>query len=246
MFFPWALATYKDAIERFDNPGLIIATFHKFQDESEFAGITAGSFNAEVWDDHLQSAAARYRLLMVFAIRMDLMRECGGFVEENDVAADGQDLFLRIGTAKGFVYISAPTVYAYRQHATAQSRYPEVICGGARVMLARERRDVYPGGEARCAERSIFLARMLKYSVERCIEQGGIRYGCELYLRGLPYFRRTDTWPYNVRPLAFIKGFPRRIKRGPKRPAKGAGTRGRSLKAWIHGLKTIKARITCF
>lgn len=93
------------------------------------------------------------------------------------------------------------------------------------MLLGRERRGVYPGGKARHAERSILLARMLTYSVERCIEQGGFRRGCDLYLRGLAYYRRTGSWPYNARPLGIIKQLGKQLHRSWRGPASHRGTR---------------------
>jgi hypothetical protein len=169
---------------------------------------------AEAWDDYLQPATAGYKILMAFAMRMDVLRESGGFAEQN-ICSEGHDLFLRIGTAKGFVYIHAPTLYAYRQHSVSQSRHITPLYEGARLMLKSEKRGAYPGGMGRRLERSIFLSRMLKYSIERCLEQGAQRHALELYLTGLPYFRKSGYLPYNARPLAFIRKL-RRCRRGPK------------------------------
>jgi glycosyltransferase involved in cell wall biosynthesis len=204
MLLPWALATYKEAIERFDYPTLIMANFRKFRDEAELAGITAEPLTAEAWEDYLQPATARYKILMSSAMRMDVLRETGGFAEQN-ICSEGHDLFLRVGTARGFVYMTAPSIYAYRQHAASQSCDVAPIYAGARLMLQRERRGMYPGGERRRSERVIFLGRMLKYSVERCMDQGGVWRGMALYLRGLPYFRKSGIWPRGKQPLAFMR-----------------------------------------
>jgi glycosyltransferase involved in cell wall biosynthesis len=214
LLLPWALATYKDAIERFDNPALVMGSFRRFRDEIELNEITAGPLTAEAWDDYLQPATAGYKILMAFAMRMDVLRESGGFAEQN-ICSEGHDLFLRIGTAKGFVYIHAPTLYAYRQHSVSHSRHITPLYDGARLMLKSEKRGVYPGGMGRRLERSIFLSRMLKYSIERCLEQGAQWHALELYLRALPYFRKSGYWPYNARPLAFIRKL-RKRRRGPK------------------------------
>lgn len=216
LLFPWAVATYKEVIERFDSPALMIGNFRKFQDETELASVIPGSIVAQGWDDYLQSALAKFNPSMAFAMRMDIVRKCEGFIGQNHVAAGEQDLFLRAGTAKGFVYVKSPVVYAYRQHSAAQSRYSAVVYRGARLLLARERDGTYPGGPKRALERSVFLARVLKFSVERCLGQHGPRHACELYLRAVPYFRRTGYWPHNKRPFAFIRGLRRLLKQGPR------------------------------
>ncbi len=212
LLLPWALATYKEVIERFDNPALVVANFRKFRDESELAHLSDRPLAAQAWDDYLQSASARYKILMAFTMRMDILCDGGGFSEQN-ICSEGHDLLLRIGTAKGFVYMTEPAIYGYRQHSFSQSRDITPLYSGARLMLANERRGIYPGGRERRNERSILLGRMLKYSVERCVEHGGLWRGFELYLRGLPYYIRTGYWPRNKRPLAFMKYSLRQLRR---------------------------------
>jgi glycosyltransferase involved in cell wall biosynthesis len=204
MLLPWALATYREVVERFNQPALVMASFRKFQAESELAGIVPEPLRVEVWDDYLQPASARYKILISTAMRMDILRSIGGFAEQN-ICSEGHDLFLRMGTAKGFVYMISPPIYAYRQHADSQSWDVKPIYAGARLMLERERRGLYPGGDQRRGERLIFLGRMLKYSVERCMERGRVWRGLELYARGLPYFRESGIWPRDKRPVAFLK-----------------------------------------
>jgi hypothetical protein len=57
MLFPWALAVYKEAIERFEEPALLMAGFQRFRDETELRAVSPAPLNAEVWDDYLQPAA---------------------------------------------------------------------------------------------------------------------------------------------------------------------------------------------
>jgi hypothetical protein len=229
MLFPWALAVYKEASERFEL-ALLMAGFQRFRDETELRAVSPALLNAEVWDDYLQPARANYRILMSFAMRMDVLRESGGFTKQN-ICLEGHDLFLRVGTPKGFVYIHAPTIYAYRQHSVSQSRDITPLYKGARLMLTNEQRGVYPGGSERRLELAIFLGRMLKYSVERCIEHDGLWRGFDLYWRGLAYFHKSGYWPCNAGPLGAIKvlrkrrGMARIVRR--TRPALSVGDTGR-------------------
>lgn len=190
LLLPWALATYKEVIERFNQPAFVLGSVIRFGQEDDISRMIAEPLVTHAWDDYLQSARAHYRVAMPSAIKRELLQEIGGFAEQN-ICSEGHDLYLRIGTAKGFVMISAPAVYAYLQHAATRSRNTQPLYKGARLLLSRERTGVYPGGKARRVERSILLTRSLRYSIRRCFELGDRWRGFDLYLRALPYYFRA-------------------------------------------------------
>ncbi len=189
LFVPWTLAIYQQVIKQFDHPALILGSMAKFSEQGDLGELMQEPLNAHRWDDYLQAADARYPIAIPGAIKREALQQVGGFAVEN-ICSEGHDLYLRLGLAPGFVMVSAPPAYAYRQHAVTQSRDTGPLYRGARLLLGRERAAMYPGGKARRAQRASLLTRSLQYSIRRCFELGDPLRAVELYLRALPqYFR---------------------------------------------------------
>ncbi len=194
-FFPWTLATFKQVIDRFEKPAFILGKRHKFTQEDELAGVKAEPLAVERWDSFLEAAPAEYPISILSAIRADVLRRADGFVQRR-VCSEGHDLYLRIGTERGFIFVQAPVLDAYRQHSTGDSLSQDAapLYEGARLLLERERRGDYPGGDAQSLDRSIFLARSVGYSLRRCFALGEIWRGYDLYVRALPHYLRAGYW----------------------------------------------------
>lgn len=193
LFVPWTLASYQQVIAQYDHPTLILGSMARFSEQDELAELGEASLRANRWDDFLQAVDARYPIAIPGAIKREALQQVGGFAVEN-ICSEGHDLYLRLGLAPGFVMVSAPPVYAYRQHSVTQSRDTGPLYRGARLLLGRERAAAYPGGKARRAERASLLTRSLQYSIRRCFELGDPLRAAELYLRALPQYFRAGQW----------------------------------------------------
>ncbi len=189
LLFPWSLESYARLIGEHGKPALLLARALKFEDEDELDAVSAERLEAILWDDYLSAAKARYPVGISAAVRADAFRLVGGFFSEHHCAED-QDLFLRLGEAEGFVFVASPYLYAYRQHGVSISGDAERSFQGALYMLEQERSGAY-GGRKRAAERSILLARKLRYSLSRCLSSGQEAQALELYRRGWPLLVRA-------------------------------------------------------
>lgn len=197
MFVPWTLEIYQQVIDRFDHPTLILGSMANFTEENDLKDLVQQPLSATRWDDYLQAAPARYPIAIPGAIKRAALQQIGGFAVGN-ICSEGHDLYLRLGLAPGFVMVSAPAAYAYRQHTLTQSRDIGPLYRGARLLLGRERVGAYPGGKQRRAQRASLLMRSLQYSIRRCFEWGNPLRAVELYLRALPQYVRAgqkrDAW----------------------------------------------------
>ena len=204
LLLPWSLAVY-DEVATTHRAAILMSNPSKFSDEDAFLASSHEPLNAEVWPDYLAAARARYPITVAAAVRSDVLKQSGGFLERN-ISSEDHDLFLRLGTAPGFAFIKAPVIYGYRQHEETKTNEVASLLEGVRFVLARDRRGEYAGGAARRAERDVVLARMFRYSVKRCFETGHQADGYRLFLKSAAYYPRADLWRELYRlPLAGLK-----------------------------------------
>ncbi|MFO7588324.1 MAG: glycosyltransferase [Gemmatimonadota bacterium] len=190
VFFPWALATLRDAIELHGSPALVCSRILEFSRDEELADVRRDPLRIDRWADFLEATRARYNITLPgTAVRTDLARAAGGFFEEH-VAGEEHDLFLRLGEAEGFLFIQSPPVFGYYQHADTLSRDTRYLYLGARHLRRREESGLYAGGGKRRAERALLLSRITDYSVTRASSAGDMHYAVAIWLTGLRWYLR--------------------------------------------------------
>ena len=185
---PWALGTYEAAIAEHDLPTIVMSSPYRFTDEDELRAVTPEPTSFARWPDFLSSASARRPVTIFTAIRRHALEGIGGFVE-HWVGSEDIDLILRLGAAPGYVFIDAPYVYAYRQAESSMSRVPKKLHGGVRYLLAADRRGAY--GRGRRVERSIVLARNVRYGASRLLQANAHGLAADLLGRGGTHLLRA-------------------------------------------------------
>jgi glycosyltransferase involved in cell wall biosynthesis len=194
LLLPWALQRLEQAILAHERPAMLMSRPISFEDASAAAPVAQDApLTAVHHPDYLAAARARYPVTIAVAVRRDVIAAHQGFLEHRDCAED-QDLFLRMGTAAGFVFVTAPPLYAYRQHPTSKSREVGALYRGVRGVLRRERAGGYAGGAARRPERAVILARMARFATRRSFEAGAWALGYRLLLQSLPDIVRAGHW----------------------------------------------------
>lgn len=185
---PWALATYEDAIGEHGRPAVVMSAPFRFAEDDELREVVREPVSWASWPDFLASASARKPVTICAAIRRDAVERAGGFVE-HVVGSEDMDLFLRLGTAPGYVYVDAPHVYAYRQAGDSMTRDARRLHGGVRHLLAADRRGAY--GWDRRTELSVVLARNVMFAASRLFAAGAPSGAVDLLARGMPHLRRA-------------------------------------------------------
>ena len=185
---PWALEAYRHAIAEHDGPAIVMSAPYRFRSDEELRSITHEPASYAWWPDFLSSAAARRPVTIFTAIRRDVLEGVGGFVE-HWVGSEDIDLILRLGAAPGYVFIDAPYLYAYRQADSSMSRSPTKLHGGVRYLLAADRRGAY--GDIRRTERSIVLARNVRYGASRLLQADAPLLAADLLARGFRHLQRA-------------------------------------------------------
>jgi glycosyltransferase involved in cell wall biosynthesis len=201
LWFPWTLATYAEAVRKFDSPSFLAGAPFVFQDETLVRAIAQTPLRAERFADYLASGSQwRWFSASSFVLRAEAVRAVGGFSTEW-INSDDADLALRLGQAPGFVDIQAPATFAYRDHAGSLKSMTDVSFRSLDYMIVQEKSGSYPGGTARRRERLEILTRHVRPFTLECLRVGAVTQGWNVY-------RRTFAWHVAMRRASYLCAFP--------------------------------------
>jgi glycosyltransferase involved in cell wall biosynthesis len=200
MWFPWTLEIYRKVIHEHNYPSFITSTPYVFTDEDELANVSSGAVQAERFDDFLASGGLHWWGGSAFVIQRHAFRAAGGFTDEW-VGGQDLDLTLRLGAAPGYVHITAPLTFAYRNHAMSLKHDLRRMYAGARMMAHAENEGSYPGGASRATERRRILTRHTRPVTLIFRREGLLGEAWILY-------RATFGWNASFGRLKYLAGFP--------------------------------------
>lgn len=203
VWFPWTLATYTEIIQQANEPAFIAGKPFRFASDSQLAGTSAAPASCLPFDDYYSSGDEwRWWGVSSFVIRRDAFTAAGGFADEW-INAEDADLAMRLGDARGFVQISAPVTFGYREHAASAMKDINRTLAGIRHMICFERDGKYPGGAKRGQQRWRILARHIRPLSLECLRLGMRKEAWELYHATLGWHMGLARWKY-------LAGFPLR------------------------------------
>jgi glycosyltransferase involved in cell wall biosynthesis len=203
LWFPWSLETYASAIRDSDKPAFIAGNPFRFRDEKRLNDLKREGLNSRKFLDYLASGDEwRWWGVSSFVIRTDVMRQSGGFAEANMNGEDG-DLALKLGNAGGFVQMTSPFTFAYREHVGNLTYDLSKSLAGVWYKVHEEQAGHYPGGVARSLERWRILTRHIRPIALECVRKKMKGEAWKLY-------RATLRWHVQLRRWKFIAAFPLR------------------------------------
>lgn len=201
LWFPWTLAIYQKAIIYYNFPAFVAGKEFNFFDESELKSVNKSKIEIKYYDDYYASA---YHNLWIgtcaTAIRKDIIDQVGGYSSQN-INAEDSDLWLKLGIAKGFVYINSPNVFAYRRHPDSEVSNFFKSYTGKLYLIHQEKNKQYPGGKEREFERLHIITRHIRPNSFECLKQREIQKGWQLY-------KITFYWHLKLIRLRYLFGFP--------------------------------------
>jgi len=201
VWFPWTLDVYREAIDRSGRPAFLAGKPHVFSDETALGLVKPESPTTEKFQDYLASGDEwRWWGVSSFVIRKDAFIGAGGFMEDR-VNGEDADLALRLGVAPGFVQITAPATFAYRDHAENVKNDLGRTLAGIQYTLRSEKCDRYPGGEARARERREILTRHVRPVALEFLRRGHQR-------EAWGFYYSTFAWNLSLGRLRYLFGFP--------------------------------------
>lgn len=209
LWFPWTLSTYLEVIER-THAAFIAGKPLRFADGDALAQVEAEPLAIEEFTDYLASGDQwRWWGCSSFVISKEAFLAAGGFRDERMNAEDA-DMALRLGTAKGFVQITAPVTFGYREHAVSEMKNTAMNIKGTVYLLETQLAGNYPGGVARRWEQWRIVSRHL-----RPVAVAGVA-SADAQARQLAWAVYRATLPYHLRTMRvkFIAGFLIKALRG--------------------------------
>ena len=199
LWFPWTLALYREAIERHGTPALVEGAHVEFDTEQGAPKVERAEVREEPAADYFASPRGALWPSGV-AVRAVALKAAGGFTPHAFNAEDC-DLWLRLGTERGFVHIAQPPVFAYRRHPASAVASLQKSCGGISAMIDCERRGGYPGGAERWRERIKILTSHTRPLSVACAKRGLAR-------EALAIYRRTLGWNIRLLRLRYLFALP--------------------------------------
>ena len=201
LWFPWSLDLYAQAIRQHSKPAFIAGKVIQFHDETEIARITDAPLQTLVFADYLASGDEwRWYGISSFVMKRELVNAAGGFPQAA-INGEDSDLALRLGTAPGFIQITAPAMFGYREHAGGVRHVPGKNIGGDMHRITMEESGRYPGGEERSLERWRILSPHLRANSLECL-RGGLR------AEAWQMYRRTIRWNVALGRWKYLATFP--------------------------------------
>jgi glycosyltransferase involved in cell wall biosynthesis len=201
VWFPWTLEVYDEVIGAHDRPSFIAGKPLRFQRESELEAAEEARVVSALFRDYLASGDEwRWWGVSSFVIRRDALQGCGGFSEAH-INGEDADLALKLGTARGFVQITRPVTFGYREHDANATGNLDKNLAGLWYKIDRERAGAYPGGASRERERWRILTRHARPMILACPREGRRSEGWKLY-------RATFRWHVALGRWKFLMAFP--------------------------------------
>jgi Glycosyl transferase family 2 len=226
LWFPWTLEVYQAVIHKHCDPSFIAGKPYAFSNEYELDRVIPATAQTEQFADYLASSDEwRWWGVSSFVIRNDAFTAAGGFTDEW-VNGEDADLALRLGVAAGFVQITAPVTFAYREHAANAMKDAKRTLAGSWSKVYAERLGRYPGGSVRARERRRILTRHTRPVTLGCLQQGLRREAWKLY-------GATFAWNASLGRVKYLTAFPLLAAMSHSRATESAGTKlGASSEKW--------------
>ncbi len=205
LWLPWTLSVYRQVLSDHGRPAFIAGCPHLFRDRQELSLVENARLQALPFPDYLRSGDAwRWFGVSSFIIRRQTLIDCGGFTSSMRFAEDA-DLAMTLGTAPGFVQVTSPATFGYRQgsrRSTDHEEWKSQLPAAASVLIESRKCNLrYPGAQERAIERRRIICRHVKPVAITLLREREFTAAWKLYLSMLP-------WTFRLRQWRFLFGFP--------------------------------------
>ncbi len=187
LWFPWTLASYREAIERHPSAPCFFGAAVHFTDVKELQDVQEERLHTQAFQDYLATLNGNvFQGTGVAALRTDWMKEGGGFHAQRMFCED-LDFLMRMGTSGPVVHVQSPAMVALRVHAAGSRSESRRTYDGTRFLIRQEKLGKYPGGRDRSLDRRALLLKHILGVLETCITRGDTLLALRLYTQILPW-----------------------------------------------------------
>lgn len=204
LWFPWTLEIYQKLIVRYQYPAFLAGKPLRFLEEKECHANVGSEPQAVSFPDYLASGDQwRWWGASSFVIRRDAFEAAGKFTNEW-VNGEDADLALRLGLGPGFVQVTNPATFGYREHDSSAMKNFSKTLAGIWLGIHTEHAGKYPGGGGRSQERWRILTRHARPVTFTCLQHGFRQEAWNLY-------RATFAWNVALGRWKYLAGFPLKV-----------------------------------
>lgn len=205
LWFPWTLDIYAQAIREAGEPAFLAGQPTHFRTRADLDRVAEQPASIQRFPDYLSSGDEwRWYGASSLVVRTDVLKAVGGF-SDRWINGEDADLTMRLGVAPGFVHLSAPAIFGYRQHQGSAVSNERRTLEGAWHMESMEQRGQYPGGPDRAGQRRRIVTRHLRPVALRCLQLGWWSEARQLYRAMFLWHCRLGRWRFLVAfPLMFL------------------------------------------
>ena len=215
VWFPWTLATYRQVIAEFNQPGIVAGKPHHFKEDAELVDETVPEPAAYQHYANFYAAAADgfwFLLNGALIVRKDVLETCGGFADQN-INSEDTHLFMKFGMMPDFVAVTSPRLFGYRSHGTNSVYNSNRSYDGCRFLMELESKGAYPGGSAMKPIRRTMLTTHSRSASLACLKAGSFHQSWQLYLH-------TFGWNLALGRIRYLAGFPILLAMAPLKKRK--------------------------
>jgi glycosyltransferase involved in cell wall biosynthesis len=201
--FPWSLQTYRDVIEKNNNPSFMLADGLMFWDEAKLAEARQVDLAYAEFPNYFTFLYLRRVGLSVASgsvMKTEVARQTMG-LSDKIVYAEDSDMFMRMGEQPGFVRIQKPLTFGYRQHGSNVSVNFDRLLNGMGQLIEEEKAGTYPGGRRYSKARRMELTTLLRSAARRCVKRGRFAEAWDIYCKTIFWNAQVGNWH-------FLLGFP--------------------------------------
>lgn len=223
LWFAWTLQSYADVVKRFESPSFVVGKPFCFESEEQLTRIERSELTTESFRDYLESGDQwRWFGVSSFVVKREVLNQVHGFADGR-INGEDADLALRLGTSPGFVQITSPYTFGYRNHSGNVTLDSSKTGMGLDLLLNNEASNRFPGGSERAAERWRIISRHVRPFATYCARQGDLRPFLRYYLRTLKWHLSCLRWKFLLSsPLIAMFSYCWRKLRLPKIHSKAA------------------------
>ena len=202
LWFPWTLETYFNVLQTHDFPSILVASGAEFHNLEDAAKIKYAEISVSVYEDFFSAAHDQYLPAGTpgTVVKAEEAQRIGGLSEDRVIGID-QEIFLKLGEAKGLVHVTSPVTVAIRRHEGNLQRNVTMAAKGALLFIDRECRNMYPGKSDRKWTRRRIISRWTRTVSMQCLRAKYYRQAWEIYFR-------TFFWNLYLWRIKYLLGFP--------------------------------------
>jgi glycosyltransferase involved in cell wall biosynthesis len=202
LWFPWTLKNFHEILKKFNDPEFLCGVPVDVKQDDPIVADGNQPITAEQYADFYSVPGNPFFRFTTsgVVIRKTALQQVGGFAGER-INYEDLDLWMRLGTQRGFILITNPPQVVRRFLGDNISASRDHNIRGATFMIDSEKAGKYPGGVDRQTARRRLLTVLMRAASVQMARSRDYRSAFSIYFQILPW--SLAQWRFR-----YILGFP--------------------------------------